>query len=779
MTEVGSAGVRRGAVAAVVLCLLLALLVLLMAPAAALADIWSDISDAEWLSVYHVTATDAHDLAQGYPGNLFKPAEPVTRGQFAKMAVLGLDVPTLTPGEATFPDVPWGSTFYPYVEGAVAAEIIGGYVNGTYGPDDNLLRQQAYSILGKHLSSFEIATYGRLVGEDGTYANLAQWYSAEGLALLSKYTDASLVEPVHRAATAYLVSRQVVLGSQVGGKWYLSPGATLNRAPAVAMILRTTREVAKSGLPTITSVTPAEGPVGGGTAVVIQGHGFVDVTRVGFGNQDAESFTVNSGTSITAISPDVGSGRSVDISVTNSFGVSDNTPADNFTYLVAPVITLLSPSTGPTAGGNEVAIHGANFVGVSSIMFGDATVTAYVVGSSTLITATAPAHLAGDVTVQVTAGGGTSSQALPAARYTYGVAPTLRAVEPRSGPVVGGNTVTITGAHLSGATGVSFGAQAGQILTAADGTITAVVPAQPVGSGQLPRDEAVAVSVVTPVGTATLPAGYMYLLPPTLTHVDPEAGPHGGGQTVTIAGYHLFQLSEVTFGGQDATVVSTAADGRSVTVKTPAHVAQKVDVVVGTPGGSATLPEAYRFVEPPTITLLSPTSAPAAGPPVDVTITGTNFVDVTAVRFGTTNCVAETVNEQTLRVTVPSHAGGVFDVFVRAVGGEVTAEDAFTFTYTLSGVVKDDTTEEPIKGATVTIYRVEGATTTEVVVATTGADGTYGQALPPGTYKVKAEAEAFDVQWYNDKADEATANAVSLLSGSEAAVNFSLVPVET
>src|SRR5437764_12286093 len=60
-------------------------------------------------------------------------------------------------------------------------------------------------------------------------------------------------------------------------------------------------------------------------------------------------------------------------------------------------------------------------------------------------------------------------------------APTVASVSPNSGPTAGGQTVTITGAHLSGATAVSFGGVAGTIITGGATQITVTSPAGAAG----------------------------------------------------------------------------------------------------------------------------------------------------------------------------------------------------------------------------------------------------------------------------------------------------------
>lgn len=747
----------------------LGLLFLLLVPAVALADHWSDISDAQWQSIYKISADDAYEVAQGYPDGSFRPNDPVTRGQFAKMAVQGLGIPTQNPPTPSFYDVPRGSTFYQFVEGAHTAGIIRGYSNGNFGPWDNLLRQQAYSILGKYLSAFEIEAYGAIKEGAGSYANLDQWYAAQGASYLSDYADANQIDAVHKPAAAYLVARGIVLGSQSGGQWYLQPLQTLNRAPAVALIVRTQSEVIELGTPAITSVAPQSGPAAGGTVVTVLGHGFIDVDQVKFGSVPATAFTVNSGISITVTAPASAIVGMVDISVVNSFGTSADTAADNFTYLAVPLITSLDPSSGPTSGGNQVIIHGVNFLNVSQVKFGDATAS-FTQDSSMQVTTVAPAHPAGDVTVQVTAAGGVSSPAVPAAVYTYGEEPTLTSLEPNAGPVAGENVVTLSGSHLTGASQVTFGGEAGDIQSVTDSAVTVEVPAQ---TG-LPRDETVSVTVVTPLGTATLPDSYMYLLPPTLTGLEPDAGPLAGGQTVVISGYHLFHVESVVIGGEDASVVATSADGQSVTVTTPANDEGPAAVTVDTAGGTSTLFAAYDYVAVPTIDTVNPNSAPA-GLPVDVTVTGTDFVDVTLVKFGDATATAvTTVSPNVLRVTVPAQVGGVLDVYVKAAGGEVTKQDAFTFTYTLSGAVTEDGTTTPVADVTVSVY-LSSDMVTPVDSVSTAANGTYSFELPPGTYTVYAEKSGYLSEWYNDQTDPGDADPVTLNS-NRSGIDFVLTP---
>jgi hypothetical protein len=93
-----------------------------------------------------------------------------------------------------------------------------------------------------------------------------------------------------------------------------------------------------------------------------------------------------------------------------------------------------------------------------------------------------------------------------------------------------------------------------------------------------------------------------------------------------------------------------------INATTPAHALGQVNVVVYNPDGqSTTLINGFTYVAAPTITSINPTSGPVAGGTI-VAITGTNFIGVLGVRFGTTNAASYTVNSAT-SITATSPAG--------------------------------------------------------------------------------------------------------------------------
>jgi hypothetical protein len=246
-------------------------------------------------------------------------------------------------------------------------------------------------------------------------------------------------------------------------------------------------------VPAVTKVSPTKGPPSGGTSVTITGTDLTGATAVKFGSRSATSFTVNSPTSITAVSPPWTAGNAIaEVTVTTSNGTSRLTVEDSFIY--EPKITTLAPRTGPVSGGTLVKITGVAFEGhyengagemlpfVSEVKFGTASAESFVVNSGTQITAVSPSESAGLVNLIVTTLGGTSP--VSAAEH-YKFYPTITGLNPTGGSKAGGTTVTVTGTGFalgSGATLIKFGTKkATSVNCTSTTTCTVVSPPHEVG----------------------------------------------------------------------------------------------------------------------------------------------------------------------------------------------------------------------------------------------------------------------------------------------------------
>jgi len=247
--------------------------------------------------------------------------------------------------------------------------------------------------------------------------------------------------------------------------------------------------VSNDSPPTITSFTPASGPVG--TSVTISGTNFTGATAVLFNGASA-SFTVASATTITATVP--AGATSGPISVTTSAGTASS--AASFTVINPPTVTSFTPASGPV--GTSVTINGTNFTGASAVLFNGASAS-FTVNSATTITATVPT---GSTTgpISVTTADSTASSA---GSFTVGdTTPPTVTIDQAAGQVDPTNSSPINftavfSEPVSGftGTGVTISGTAGGIKTAT------------VSGG--PSTYNVAVSGMSSAGTviASIPAG--------------------------------------------------------------------------------------------------------------------------------------------------------------------------------------------------------------------------------------------------------------------------------
>lgn len=102
---------------------------------------------ADYRFYHEVMSLAGAEIIGGFSDGSFRPDDPVTRGQFAKIVMLAVGKHTdaiEAAGQATFPDVPWSGVSYPfdYVEEAVDLGIVKGLPGGLFGPYDDITRAQ-------------------------------------------------------------------------------------------------------------------------------------------------------------------------------------------------------------------------------------------------------------------------------------------------------------------------------------------------------------------------------------------------------------------------------------------------------------------------------------------------------------------------------------------------------------------------------------------------------------------------------------------------------------
>jgi hypothetical protein len=169
----------------------------------------------------------------------------------------------------------------------------------------------------------------------------------------------------------------------------------------------------------VTAVTPAGGPVAGGTTVSITGSNFAPGAIVRFGTTAATSVTFVSASQLNVVAPPGLSGGAVDIVVANP-GSQDVIKAAAYAYTApAPVVSKLSSASGFATGGSTLTITGLNFANGAGVAFGNTPAASVKFVSGTTLTVVVPSHILGVVSVVVTNPDGLAGRL--ASAYTYRV----------------------------------------------------------------------------------------------------------------------------------------------------------------------------------------------------------------------------------------------------------------------------------------------------------------------------------------------------------------------
>lgn len=373
-----------------------------------------------------------------------------------------------------------------------------------------------------------------------------------------------------------------------------------------------------------------------------------------------------------------------------------------------PVISSVSPAAGSPGGGTPVTLTGSNFTQATAVRFGPNFALSYTVVSATQITAVAPAG-SGTVQITVTTPGGTSN----GVAFGYAAAPALTGISPATGPATGGTTVTLTGTNLLGATVVRFGAVNATSFTVVSATqITAVAPP---GSGT------VQVTATTPGGTSNgVSYSYVAVAVPVLTAVSPGQGPVGGGNVVTLTGSGLTGVTAVNFGSTPA-LSFTVVSATQITAVAPPGAAGPVQITVTGPGGTSN-GVTYFYVGVPTLTGATPAQGPTSGG-TTVTLTGTNLLGATAVRFGAVNATSFTVVSATQITAVAPSGSGTVQITAVTPGG---TSNGVPYTYVPTPVLTGlSPAQGPLDaGTTVTLFGSGLTTTSSVLFGSTPASFT-------------------------------------------------------
>ena len=189
------------------------------------------------------------------------------------------------------------------------------------------------------------------------------------------------------------------------------------------------------------------------------------------------------------------------------------------------------------------------------------------------------------ITVITGAGAPTEQSVTSANAFTYQLAvltPSLRAVQPTSGPVGGGTRVTIFGDAFQTPVQVFFGAAEAQVLTVNFNQIVAMSPkgsdTAPGGSGTVTGPVTIRVLNISSGKDASLAGAFRYVPKMQITAIGPNEGPSVGGTRVTIDGIGFDDPLTVSLANIVAQVIRVSGS-QLIVLSSPLTVTGCADVV--------------------------------------------------------------------------------------------------------------------------------------------------------------------------------------------------------
>ena len=420
----------------------------------------------------------------------------------------------------------------------------------------------------------------------------------------------------------------------------------------------------------LASVSPARGPVSGGTQVFVHGSGLTDGTRLLFGDKELDA-RLSQGQLVAETPPTEVAGP-VTVRAISSSGEVAELPG-GFRYVEPLEIDEVLPTTVPSTGGIEITLRGRGFSEPMGVSFsGEAARRIDVINSTTARVITPPMPRGhADLRVTVT------DTHYHRQDHLYFFDPiAVDVVEPAAGSVDGGDQVILRGSGLTPDTTVSFGG------------IDASIQSVNMGAGELylttpPAAQAGAVDlrIENEFDTEILSDGFYFGegATPYLHSLQPAVAPLEGGSEHLVSGWALDGDDlQILVGDQPATVDEVHHSYAIITapsVATPGardlvlrHGGQEVDRLV----------DALTYQREVQIDEIDPAKGSTDGGQT-ITLTGEGLSTAQSIDLGGLPATFEIVDDETITVTTPASEPGTVDLRVQTAHGDYVVVDGFTF----------------------------------------------------------------------------------------------------
>lgn len=316
--------------------------------------------------------------------------------------------------------------------------------------------------------------------------------------------------------------------------------------------------------PEVTSLQPAEGPLGGNVNITVLGRNLEQPTAVFFGTTEALSVGHIDVRVLSVRVPPATEPGQVDLTVENRNGSA--TLENGFTYLPStdPNVVSLNPSRGGLSGGDLVTAEGANFPteGTIQVVFGGAVAEEVTLDTETAFTITTPANAFGVVDVTFNFDG--FVQVLEAG-FEFWQELTLSDAIPNVGSPDGETEVVLYGTGLFEAAdlAVTFGDIAAEVVlvSLSGNAATVLTPAGTEGT--------VDIAVTGSSGEALLEQAFTYGVPMIVSDIDPaDLTLEGGEVTVSATGIVLDATITVVIGAGEP-IAATLVEEEQFTFQAP------------------------------------------------------------------------------------------------------------------------------------------------------------------------------------------------------------------
>ena len=414
--------------------------------------------------------------------------------------------------------------------------------------------------------------------------------------------------------------------------------------------------------PSITQVSPANGPAAGGTAVTINGANLRAECTIRFGGVPATNVSFISASSMTAVTPEHAPGA-VDMSL--ACGTDAFTFTNGFTYLAASAtLSSVAPSFGSTGGNTLVKITGTNIASGCWPFFDGLPARAAIVNGPAEMIASTPAHTTAATVPIVLRCTGFADASLANA-FTYSSAAESSPVITDVDPLVGssGKSVTISGAGFRLDDAVTFDVTPATVLATSPGTHIVRIPDLPLGKTSITvRDLGGHASTTGPIFTIVEPQ------PPQIAGVTPATS--RPSNEVTLDGSGFRPGYTFTIGDQPAAIVTMTYTRVVLRVPQLTPGSYAVNVLNAASKIAAIGPQLKIVAAGLAVTRIAPICATTDGGGL-MTINGSGFVAGAVVTFdGAIATGSVVVDAQTITLTLPPLPAGSPRIVVTNPNGD-------------------------------------------------------------------------------------------------------------